>query len=119
MYTSTRSPLVCYKFQITSDIFPGVCSCCLFHLMHLLLSSFHERTFSKWSKTYGEAVIFRMCPGQALADNSLWLAITNIVAPRASIVRIRSFFACLPTPYTCNSVPRSGKAASRFTHPEV
>ncbi|KAI0669082.1 cytochrome P450 [Trametes maxima] len=74
----------------------------------------------------------RVCPGQALADNSLWLAITNIVAlfdirkardatgkeiiPPLEFV---SEFTNFPAPFVCEIVPRSGKAASLLAHLEV
>ncbi|KAI0669083.1 cytochrome P450 [Trametes maxima] len=74
----------------------------------------------------------RVCPGQALADNSLWLAIANIVAlfdigkardatgkeiiPPLEFV---SAFTNFPAPFVCDILPRSGKTASMLTHLEV
>ncbi|KAI0640910.1 cytochrome P450 [Trametes meyenii] len=74
----------------------------------------------------------RVCPGQALADNSLWLAIANIVAlfdirkARDAVgkeitppLEFVSEFTNFPAPFVCDVVPRSGKAASFLTHLEV
>ncbi|KAI0630802.1 cytochrome P450 [Trametes polyzona] len=67
----------------------------------------------------------RACPGQAFADASIWLAISNIIAlfdilkPLDSAgneitppAKFLSGYTCRPAPFECRIVPRSEKTAA-------
>ncbi|KAH9853167.1 cytochrome P450 [Lenzites betulinus] len=74
----------------------------------------------------------RVCPGQAFADASIWLAIANIVAlfdirPAVDAMghevlpseKFISGFTSQPAPFVCTIVPRSDEANMTLAHLDV